>query len=81
MSMPSISYQQNQNHHHHHHNSATNATSSSSSSSATERGPAAAWQCDFEVSNLSWSPSVGNGGNSRDWLGVCGGRGIWGISL
>lgn len=39
-----------------------------------ERGPSAVWDCVFEVGNLSWSP-VGN------TLGVCGGRGLWGVSL
>lgn len=49
----------------------------------SERGPAAAWQCDYEVSNISWSPQSGTNpsGNPREWLGVCGGRGIWGVSL
>ncbi|KAJ5376792.1 hypothetical protein N7509_013678 [Penicillium cosmopolitanum] len=49
----------------------------------SERGPAAAWQCDYEVSNISWSPQSGtnSSGNPREWLGVCGGRGIWGVSL
>lgn len=49
----------------------------------TERGPAAAWQCDYEVSNISWSPQGGtnSSGHPRDWLGVCGGRGIWGVGL
>jgi len=49
----------------------------------TERGPAAAWQCDYEVSNISWSPQgrPNHTGSPREWLGVCGGRGIWGVSL
>ncbi|KAJ6104539.1 hypothetical protein N7523_010859 [Penicillium sp. IBT 18751x] len=49
----------------------------------SERGPAAAWKCDYEVSNISWSPQGGPGhdGSPREWLGVCGGRGIWGVSL
>ncbi|KAJ5579849.1 uncharacterized protein N7459_005834 [Penicillium hispanicum] len=52
-------------------------------STTTERGPAAAWQCDYEVSNISWSPQGGSNhtGHPREWLGVCGGRGIWGVSL
>ncbi|KAL3473453.1 WD40-repeat-containing domain protein [Aspergillus californicus] len=53
-------------------------------STTTERGPAAAWQCDYEISNISWSPQGGpatNTGHRRDWLGVCGGRGLWGVSL
>lgn len=49
----------------------------------SERGPAAAWKCDYEVSNISWSPQGGTtpSGNPRDWLGVCGGRGVWGVAL
>ncbi|PYH47340.1 WD repeat protein [Aspergillus saccharolyticus JOP 1030-1] len=49
----------------------------------SERGPAAAWQCDYEVSNISWSPQGGTtaSGHPRDWLGVCGGRGLWGVAL
>jgi DDB1- and CUL4-associated factor 7 len=39
-----------------------------------ERGPGAAWACEYEVSNLSWAP-VG------DTLGVCGGRGFWGVQM
>ncbi|KAF4288401.1 hypothetical protein V6Z88_003125 [Aspergillus fumigatus] len=52
-------------------------------STTSERGPAAAWQCDYEVSNLSWSPQGGttSSGHPRDWLGVCGGRGVWGVAL
>ncbi|KAE8152605.1 WD40-repeat-containing domain protein [Aspergillus avenaceus] len=52
-------------------------------STTSERGPAAAWQCDYEVSNISWSPQGGTTGAGlpRDWLGVCGGRGVWGVGL
>ncbi|KAL4804278.1 WD40-repeat-containing domain protein [Aspergillus unguis] len=52
-------------------------------STTTERGPAAAWQCDYEISNISWSPQGGttSAGHPRDWLGVCGGRGVWGVAL
>ncbi|KAL4867368.1 hypothetical protein BDV12DRAFT_171547 [Aspergillus spectabilis] len=52
-------------------------------STTTERGPAAAWQCDYEVSNISWSPQGGttSAGHPRDWLSVCGGRGVWGVAL
>ncbi|ETN38403.1 uncharacterized protein HMPREF1541_06438 [Cyphellophora europaea CBS 101466] len=39
-----------------------------------ERGPSATWECGFEVSNLTWAPSQGA-------LGVCGGRGFWGVLL
>jgi WD repeat-containing protein 68 len=57
---------------------------SSTAATTSERGPAAAWQCDYEVSNLSWSPqgvtALGTG-HPRDWLGVCGGKGFWGVAL
>ncbi|ODH46957.1 hypothetical protein GX48_06946 [Paracoccidioides brasiliensis] len=51
-----------------------------------ERGPAAAWQCEYEVSNISWAPHANNSiagppGAGRDWVGVCGGRGLWGVSI
>ncbi|EXJ96124.1 hypothetical protein A1O1_01250 [Capronia coronata CBS 617.96] len=39
-----------------------------------ERGPSAAWDCRYEVSNLSWAPNMGT-------LGVCGGKGFWGVQL
>jgi DDB1- and CUL4-associated factor 7 len=39
-----------------------------------ERGPTAAWECGFEVSNVSWAPTGGT-------LGVCAGRGFWGVQL
>jgi WD repeat-containing protein 68 len=39
-----------------------------------DRGPSAAWECGFEVSNLSWAPGQGT-------LGVCVGRGFWGVQL
>ncbi|KAK2761356.1 hypothetical protein FQN54_001878 [Arachnomyces sp. PD_36] len=58
------------------------ANPSGSPTTTLERGPAAAWQCDYEVSNISWAPNIsGAGGHGRDWLGVCGGRGLWGVSL
>ena len=45
-----------------------------SPASNTERGPSAAWQCEYEVSNLSWAPQ-------NDTLGVCGGRVLWGVTM
>ena len=57
---------------------ATNANGGATAGAATgvgqERGPSATWECGFEVSNLSWAPSQGA-------LGVCGGRGFWGVQL
>lgn len=45
------------------------------------RGPAASWQCDYEVGNISWAPHSSLNNEGGDWLGVSGGRGIWGVTL
>ena len=45
------------------------------------RGPAASWQCDYEVGNISWAPHSGLNNDGSNWLGVSGGRGIWGVKL
>lgn len=45
------------------------------------RGPAASWRCDYEVGNISWAPHSGLSNDGGDWLGVSGGRGIWGVKL
>ncbi|RDW73293.1 hypothetical protein BP6252_07200 [Coleophoma cylindrospora] len=45
------------------------------------RGPSAAWQCDYEVGNISWAPHSALSNDGGDWLGVSGGRGIWGVKL
>lgn len=45
------------------------------------QGPAASWQCDYEVGNISWAPQSGLTNQGSDWLGVSGGRGIWGVSI
>ena len=50
------------------------AAGAGAGSSTAERGPSAAWQCDYEVNNMSWAP--GDGG-----LGVVGGRAFWAVNL
>jgi WD repeat-containing protein 68 len=45
------------------------------------RGPTASWQCDYEVGNISWAPHSALNSEGGDWLGVSGGRGIWGVKL
>lgn len=45
------------------------------------KSPSAAWRCDYEVSNVSWAPQSVLTSQGGDWLGVCGGRGIWGVRL
>lgn len=49
--------------------------------SENSRGPSASWQCDYEVGNISWAPHSGLNSEGGDWLGVSGGRGIWGVKL
>ncbi|KAI1964879.1 hypothetical protein LOZ58_001570 [Ophidiomyces ophidiicola] len=60
--------------------SSNHNNSNAALSSAGERGPAASWECEFEVSNVSWAPH-GAGSHSSGWLGVTGGRGLWAVSL
>nr|POE77536.1 putative wd repeat-containing protein c17d11.08 [Quercus suber] len=43
--------------------------------------PSASWHCEYEVANLSWSPSSGLTNQGGDWLGVCAGRGVWGVKV
>ncbi|TVY91924.1 putative WD repeat-containing protein [Lachnellula willkommii] len=37
--------------------------------------------CDYEVGNISWAPHSGLNNDGSEWLGVSGGRGIWGVKL
>ncbi|KAK4990129.1 hypothetical protein LTR50_002759 [Elasticomyces elasticus] len=50
-------------------------------SGVAAKGPAASWRCDYEVGNLSWAPQSPLTSQGGDWLGVCSGRGIWGVKL
>jgi WD repeat-containing protein 68 len=45
------------------------------------RRPIAAWQCEYEVNNISWAPPSLAASYGGDWVGVCGGRGVWGVKL
>ncbi|KAI9834393.1 MAG: hypothetical protein M1819_003004 [Sarea resinae] len=45
------------------------------------RGPAASWRCDYEVSNISWASHSSMNSTGDEWLGVSGGRGIWGVKM
>lgn len=44
------------------------------------KGPAASWRADFEIGNISWSPRLPSSGGG-DWLGVSGGRAVWGVRV
>ena len=68
--------------------SASAAGSGSGTSSAggsggavNAKGPAVSWRCDYEIANLSWAPQSHLTSHGGEWLGVCGGRGIWGVKL
>lgn len=66
-------------------NTALTANGSQQASSTNlemnSQGPMASWQCDYEVSNISWAPQSGLTNQGGDWLGVTGGRSVWGVSL
>lgn len=54
-----------------------NTAPSSTGTTDKHLTPWAAWQCDYEVGNLGWTPQNSEG----EWLGVSGGRGVWGLKL
>ncbi|KIW07186.1 uncharacterized protein PV09_02052 [Verruconis gallopava] len=53
----------------------------SSASNVSLKGPASSWSCDYEVSNLSWAPQSMLTGQGGEWVGVAGGRGVWGVKV
>ncbi|CAD0115086.1 unnamed protein product [Aureobasidium uvarum] len=48
---------------------------------AQAKGPSASWRSDYEVNNISWAPQSALTGQGGDWLGVCAGKGVWGVKL
>jgi WD repeat-containing protein 68 len=48
---------------------------------AQGKGPFAKWRCEYEVANVSWAPQSSLTQQGGDWLGVCAGRGVWGVKL
>lgn len=54
---------------------------SSHAAAASVKGPAASWRCDYEVANLSWAPTSVLTQQGGEWVGVAGGRGVWGVKL
>lgn len=46
-----------------------------------QKGPYASWRCEYEVGNISWAPQSALTAQGGDWVGVAGGRGIWGVKL
>lgn len=57
-----------------------NASVNGSATTENSRSPAASWKCDYEVGNISWAPHSALSSDG-DWIGVSGGRGIWGVKL
>ncbi|KAK5135102.1 hypothetical protein LTR08_005627 [Meristemomyces frigidus] len=45
------------------------------------KGPSASWRCEYEVANVSWAPNSALTTQGGDWLGVCAGRGVWGVKI
>ena len=58
-----------------------NGTSSSGTGEVQAKGPSTSWRCEYEVANVSWAPQSMLTGQGGDWLGVCAGRGVWGVKL
>jgi len=54
---------------------------SGQASTVGQKGPYASWRCDYEVGNISWAPSSALTGQGGEWVGVSGGRGVWGVKL
>ena len=46
-----------------------------------QKGPYASWKCDYEVGNISWAPQSALTGQGGEWVGISGGRGVWGVKL
>ncbi|PNS14267.1 DDB1 and CUL4-associated factor 7 [Sphaceloma murrayae] len=60
---------------------AANGAAQPGQSEAQVKYPSASWRSQYEVSNISWAPQSVLTSQGGDWLGVCGGRGIWGVKL
>ncbi|KAF2192249.1 WD40 repeat-like protein [Zopfia rhizophila CBS 207.26] len=58
-----------------------NGGSQNNAGSVGQKGPYASWRCEYEVGNLSWAPQSGLTSQGGEWVGVCGGRGVWGVKL
>lgn len=54
---------------------------SSAPGEVQKKGPYASWRCEYEVANVSWAPQTPLTSQGGDWLGVCAGRGVWGVKL
>jgi len=57
------------------------AAGHAAAAAASVKGPTASWRCDYEVANLSWAPTSVLTQQGGEWVGVAGGRGVWGVKL
>ena len=55
--------------------------STGQASEVQSKGPSASWRCEYEVANVSWAPNSALTTQGGDWLGVCAGRGVWGVKI
>jgi len=58
-----------------------NGAAGAQSAPVGQKGPHASWRCDYEVGNISWAPQSALTGQGGEWVGVAGGRGVWGVKL
>lgn len=59
----------------------TNGGTGTQNAPVGQKGPYASWRCDYEVGNISWAPQSALTGQGGEWVGVAGGRGVWGVKL
>ncbi|KAH7078865.1 WD40-repeat-containing domain protein [Paraphoma chrysanthemicola] len=59
----------------------TNGGAGAQNAPVGQKGPYASWRCDYEVGNISWAPQSALTGQGGEWVGVAGGRGVWGVKL
>jgi len=57
------------------------ATTGQQAGNINLKGPASSWRCDYEIANLSWAPQSGLTVQGGEWVGVAGGKGVWGVKL
>lgn len=62
-------------------NGVSGSTQQPQASEVQANGPIACWRCEYEVANVSWAPQSALTGQGGEWLGVCAGRGVWGVKV
>ncbi|KXL46030.1 hypothetical protein M433DRAFT_4201 [Acidomyces richmondensis BFW] len=62
-------------------NGVSGSTQQPQASEVQAEGPSACWRCEYEIANVSWAPQSALTGQGGEWLGVCAGRGVWGVKV